>query len=49
MSEVKDAKLTFFSLDLSCKDSIKEFSEKVKEKCQKIDILINNAAVMALP
>jgi NADP-dependent 3-hydroxy acid dehydrogenase YdfG len=38
-----------FKLDLSDKDSIKEFSEKVKENCERIDILINNAAVMALP
>jgi NAD(P)-dependent dehydrogenase (short-subunit alcohol dehydrogenase family) len=34
---------------LASKASIREFSDKVKEQCDKIDILINNAAVMLIP
>jgi len=48
-TKVKNADITYFELDLSNLQSIKEFAAKVIEKSNKIDILINNAAVMALP
>jgi NAD(P)-dependent dehydrogenase (short-subunit alcohol dehydrogenase family) len=41
--------LIFIPLDLSDKDSIKEFADRVKEQVDKVDILINNAGVMAIP
>jgi short-subunit dehydrogenase involved in D-alanine esterification of teichoic acids len=34
---------------LGSKASIRDFSEMVKENCEKIDVLINNAGVMAIP
>lgn len=35
----------FFSADVSKFDSVKEMTEKVKEKYDRIDILVNNAAI----
>jgi len=42
----KDNELIFFNVNLSNKDEIIEFTEKVKEKYSKIDIIINCAALV---
>ena len=44
-----DAQLDQCKLDLASKDSIAAFSEYVGKKYDHIDILINNAGVMAIP
>lgn len=49
LRENKEARLHFYPLDLGDKSSIKEFSQRVKQQTEKIDILINNAGVMAIP
>lgn len=36
-------------LDLNDLDSVKEFAEKVSSRYPVIDILLNNAGIMALP
>jgi len=39
----------YFPLDLSSKSSIERFAEFIQNRYARVDILINNAAVMALP
>eukprot|EP00835_Amoeboradix_gromovi_P004272 NODE_323_length_10965_cov_0.441561.p4 type:complete len:316 gc:universal NODE_323_length_10965_cov_0.441561:4494-5441(+) len=46
---VPNADIIFGKLDLSDLSSIKEFAKLVSAKSSKIDILINNAGIMALP
>jgi NAD(P)-dependent dehydrogenase (short-subunit alcohol dehydrogenase family) len=43
---VPDAKLSLYIVDLSSFDSVNNFVKQIKEKYQRLDILINNAAVM---
>lgn len=45
----KDAKLVIMKLDLSSLNSIKEFVKSYKIRFNKLDILLNNAGVMAIP
>lgn len=46
MNKNKDCKVIYFPLDLGDKLSIEEFSLRVIENCEKIDILINNAGIV---
>ncbi len=50
ISELKDEKLiskaTFIELDLSSFESVKKFVKEFKQKFQKLDILVNNAALI---
>ncbi len=48
-SEYHDAKLELMQLDLSSLKSIREFAVDFKKKSGKLDVLINNAGVMATP
>jgi NAD(P)-dependent dehydrogenase (short-subunit alcohol dehydrogenase family) len=45
MDKNKDCRILYFSLDLADKKSIEEFSQKVRENCEKVDVLINNAGL----
>jgi len=47
--EVKDAKVEAMELDLGSLNSVRNFSEKFKNKNIPLHILVNNAGVMALP
>ena len=49
LAEAPGAKLEFMALDLSDLESIKAFAAAFKAKYGKLDILHNNAGVMALP
>ena len=44
-----NSNIEFMKLDLDDLDSVKDFSQKLLQKYQKINILINNAGVMCLP
>ena len=44
-----DVKTPFISLDLSNQNAIREAAASINESVQSIDILINNAAIMACP
>jgi NAD(P)-dependent dehydrogenase (short-subunit alcohol dehydrogenase family) len=46
---VPDAHVNFMALDLASLDSIAAFGESLRGSLQRVDILINNAAVMAPP
>ncbi|CAD0023545.1 unnamed protein product [Aureobasidium pullulans] len=48
-SQVPNAKVEFLSLDLTDFDSVKSAAETFKQKEQRLDILLNNAGVMAMP
>ncbi len=39
----KDIECLYFPLDLSSKESVEDFSKNVKNNCEKVDYLINNA------
>ncbi|VUZ54354.1 unnamed protein product [Hymenolepis diminuta] len=49
LSAVKSEQLIIEKLDLSSFKSIREFVQRVRDRGQKIDILINNAGVMFCP
>ncbi|MBA56180.1 MAG: short-chain dehydrogenase [Pseudomonadales bacterium] len=49
LQESPRAQLTLMSLDLSSLDSVKAFSAAVTEQFDHIDVLVNNAGVMAPP
>ena len=49
LRETPTADLTTMSLDLSSLDSVREFSSAVAEQFDHIDVLVNNAGVMAPP
>ena len=44
-----DVEIRFISLDLSSQDAVREAAARINESVQKIDILVNNAAIMACP
>ena len=46
---VPDAPLEFVALDLNDLESVARFARTVNEKVDKVDILLNNAGIMALP
>lgn len=48
-SEIPDADLQFMKLDLANIEVIKHFADSFIEEYEKLDILINNAGVMAIP
>jgi retinol dehydrogenase 12 len=48
-SEVPDAPVEFLQLDLASFDSIKVAAQRVLESSQRLDILLNNAGIMACP
>jgi NADP-dependent 3-hydroxy acid dehydrogenase YdfG len=39
----KNEKVEAEILDLNSLDSVKNFAERIKKKCKRVDILINNA------
>lgn len=47
--DVKDADLEVKKLDLASLESVRDFAEEFKANNQKLDILCNNAGVMAIP
>ncbi|KFZ27276.1 MAG: Fatty acyl-CoA reductase [Candidatus Izimaplasma bacterium HR2] len=49
LSEFPNALLNIIHLDLTSFKSIKEFSDKVLEKYDRLDILLNNAGIMTVP
>jgi len=48
-SGVPDARLEFMALDLSDLDQVRDFSSAVRERLDRLDLLINNAGVMIPP
>ncbi|KAI5212116.1 hypothetical protein AUEXF2481DRAFT_61091 [Aureobasidium subglaciale EXF-2481] len=48
-SQVPNAKVEFLSLDLTDFESVKAAADTFKEKEQRLDILLNNAGIMAVP
>lgn len=49
LREVPNAKLDVIALDSASLDSVKAFAEAFKAKYDRLDILLNNAGVMAIP
>jgi NAD(P)-dependent dehydrogenase (short-subunit alcohol dehydrogenase family) len=49
LSQNKNGKIDIQELDLSSLESINNFSEAIKKKYKVIDVLINNAGIMACP
>jgi NAD(P)-dependent dehydrogenase (short-subunit alcohol dehydrogenase family) len=47
--ETKNEKVELELLDLGSLKSIKDFSERIKAKLEKLDILINNAGIAGVP
>lgn len=47
--QTPDAKVSFEQIDLASLNSIKEFSQKIRDKFDHVDILINNAGIMTPP
>jgi NAD(P)-dependent dehydrogenase (short-subunit alcohol dehydrogenase family) len=47
--EVRDADLSVSELDLADLDSVAAFAERFRESHDELDLLVNNAGVMALP
>lgn len=48
-AESPNLKITVMQLDLASLESIKSFADEFKSKYQKLDILLNNAGIMAVP
>ncbi len=48
-SKVPNANLTLFNLDLGNLDSFEAFVEIIEQQYSRLDILINNAGIMAVP
>jgi NAD(P)-dependent dehydrogenase (short-subunit alcohol dehydrogenase family) len=48
-SDADSQSITVFELDLSSLESVRRFADAVKEKFDHIDVLINNAGIMAIP
>jgi NAD(P)-dependent dehydrogenase (short-subunit alcohol dehydrogenase family) len=48
-NEINDAKLTYYQLDLMSLNSIKDFSNKILNDYKKLNVLMNNAGIMAIP
>ena len=46
---IHDANITFPELDLAFLGSVRKAADKFKASSNKLDILMNNAGVMALP
>ena len=49
MAKAPEAKVEIRILDLSDLASVKEFAESFKRNFERLDLLVNNAGVMALP
>mgnify|MGYP001818504923 CR=1 FL=1 len=49
LQEVPDAKLDLMALDNMSLDSVRDFADAFKEKNDRLDILIKNAGLMAIP
>lgn len=49
LSQAPNASVELAALDLSKQSSVREFAEQFKAKNLSLDLLVNNAAVMALP
>lgn len=49
LDELKDSDVKVMELDLSSLESVESFAEKFKEEYDSLDILCNNAGLMALP
>jgi NAD(P)-dependent dehydrogenase (short-subunit alcohol dehydrogenase family) len=47
--EISDAKITLEALDLSSLASVRKFAERVRSSHAHLDLLVNNAGVMAIP
>ena len=47
--EMPDANITFLELDLGSFDSINKAVDEFKDKSQRLDVLMNNAGIMACP
>ena len=48
-AEVPEADLTFMELDLASLQSVRAFAEAFKGRFDQLDLLINNAGIMAIP
>ena len=48
-SEIPDAKAEIIQLDLASLKSIHKFAEKFKKDYSRLDVLVNNAGIMAVP
>jgi NAD(P)-dependent dehydrogenase (short-subunit alcohol dehydrogenase family) len=46
---VPDSRISFLQLDLSSFESVKKAVDDFKSRSQRLDILINNAGIMAVP
>lgn len=49
LKEIPNASLEIMLLDLASRESIRAFSEAIKEKYSSLNILINNAGIMGIP
>jgi len=47
--EISNAPVELMQLDLASLDSIKKFASEFKEKCNQLDVLVNNAGIMMTP